>query len=137
MGATAANTTINIKRDARFRLKAVPEAAAEARTFVAETFVGWALHHLISDGKLIVSELISNSVVATPDDDVWLLVTQERDAVWICVWDSSPVLPELRACELDSEAGRGLHIVAAIADENGAFRVAEPEGKITWARLKI
>ncbi|MGH3387451.1 MAG: ATP-binding protein [Actinomadura sp.] len=101
------------------------------------TFSSWAFRHLIPDGKLIASELVSNAITATPGGAIWLLLAHERDAMWICVWDSSPVLPEKRACKPHSESGRGLHIVAAIADDNGAFPVADPKGKITWARLKI
>jgi anti-sigma regulatory factor (Ser/Thr protein kinase) len=137
MGATAAKTRVPIKGETRFRLTAVPEAAAEARTLVDETLIGWALHFLIEDAKLIVSELVANSIAATPGGEIGLLLTRERNALWICVRDSSPALPEMRACAPDSESGRGLHIVAAIAEENGAFRVVEPQGKITWARLKI
>jgi anti-sigma regulatory factor (Ser/Thr protein kinase) len=135
MRATAA--TLHSKRDFRLKIKAVPEAASQARMFVEVAFTRWALYRLIEDAKLIVSELISNSVVVTPGDDVWVLLTQGRDAVWICVWDSSPVLPEVRACDPESEGGRGLRIVAAVADGNGAFRLGDPRGKITWARLKI
>jgi hypothetical protein len=137
MGATTANTTVHIAEDARRRLKAIPESAAEARFFVAETFIRWELRELIEDAKLIVSELVGNCVPVTPGEDVWVLLARERDAVWVCVWDSSPVLPQLQAYGLESESGRGLHIVAALAPENGAFQVAEPKGKITWARLTI
>jgi anti-sigma regulatory factor (Ser/Thr protein kinase) len=135
MGATA--TISHGKRDVRLKIKAVPEAASKARAYAETMLTGWALRHLIEDAKLIVSELISNAVVATPDRDIWVLLVREHDGVWICVWDSSPELPEVRAYEPDAESGRGLHIVAAIAAENGAFRVAEPKGKLTWARLTI
>ncbi|MGH3390382.1 MAG: ATP-binding protein, partial [Actinomadura sp.] len=111
--------------------------ASEARMFVAETFADWALHERIENAELIVSELISNCIPVTPGRDVWVLLVRDRAAAWICVWDSSPVLPRIRVCGLDSESGRGLRIVAAVADANGAFRVAEPKGKITWARLTI
>jgi anti-sigma regulatory factor (Ser/Thr protein kinase) len=134
MGMTA--TVLHCKRDARLKIKAVPEAAAAARTFVEETFTRWALRALVEDAKLIVSELISNSVAVTPGAEIWALLSQERDTVWICVWDSCPILPEMRACDPYAESGRGMRIVAALADENGAFRVARPQGKITWARLK-
>jgi anti-sigma regulatory factor (Ser/Thr protein kinase) len=136
MHAMTANTASPIRQAARFRLTATPVAASQARGLVEATFIDWAFRHLIPDGQLIASELVSNSITATPGGIIWLLLAHERDAVWICVWDSSPVLPQIRPCEPDSESGRGLHIVAAIADENGAFPVAEPQGKIAWTRLK-
>ncbi|MGH3389948.1 MAG: ATP-binding protein [Actinomadura sp.] len=116
-------------------MRAVPEAVAEARSLVEATLVSWAFHHLIPDAKLIVSELASNSIPAAPGAEIWLLFTHERDAVWLCVWDPSPVLPEVRVCAPDAESGRGLRIVAAVSDDNGAFQVSTPKGKITWARL--
>jgi hypothetical protein len=127
----------HVGRVARFELRAVPEAASRARGLVEAMFINGACRHLIEDGQLITSELVGNTTAVTPGEVVWLLLAQGRDAVWIGVWDSSPVLPRKRACEPYSESGRGLHIVAAIADEHGAFPVAEPQGKITWARLKI
>jgi anti-sigma regulatory factor (Ser/Thr protein kinase) len=129
MGMTA--TISHCERDARLKIEVVPEAAAEARTFVEETLTRWALRPLIEDAKLIVSELIGNSVMVTPGAEIWALLSQERDALWICVWDSCPILPEVRACDPYAESGRGMRIVAALADENGAFRVARPQGKIT------
>lgn len=136
MGAVTAKPTVPVGWDARFKLKAVPEAATRARALVEETLTGWASRHLVPDAQLIASELVTNSIVVTPGEDLWLLLTRERNAVWICVWDSSPVLPEKRTCEPHAESGRGMHIVAAVAAADGAFPVAEPRGKLTWARLK-
>ena len=79
-------TVLHCKRDARLRSKTVPEAAAQARRFVEETFTRWVLSQPIEDAKLIVPELIGNSVTVTPGAEI-------------------------------------------------AFRVARPQGKITWARL--
>ena len=129
--------TAPVVRASRFELRAVPEAASRARGLVEAVFISWACGHLVEDGQLIASELVSNTTAVTPGEVVWLLLAQGRDTVWIGVWDSSSVLPKKRACEPHSESGRGMHIVAAIADEDGAFPVAEPQGKITWARLTI
>ena len=137
MGAATAKAIVHMVGDDRLKLKAVPEAASQARVFVGDTFIRWELHELVEDAKLIVSELVGNCVPVTPGEDVWVLLAREQGAVWICVWDSSPVLPRMQPYGLESESGRGLRIVAALADGNGAFRVAEPKGKVTWARLTI
>ncbi|MGH3390178.1 MAG: ATP-binding protein [Actinomadura sp.] len=136
-GAVTGMPAVPLGRVARFELKAVPEAASRARGLVEAMFISWACRHLIPDGQLIASELISNTTAVTPGEVVWLLLAHGRDAAWIGVWDSSPVPPQKRLRGPYSESGRGLHIVAAIADEDGAFPVAEPRGKIAWARLKI
>jgi anti-sigma regulatory factor (Ser/Thr protein kinase) len=136
MTGVTAIPTVRGERDARFRLKAVPEAAAQARALVEATLIDWRFHSLIEDAKLLVSELASNSIAATPGEELWLLLALQRSHVWICVWDSSPILPPKPAHRPESETGRGLRIVAAVADDNGAFLVAEPAGKIVWTRLK-
>jgi hypothetical protein len=131
-----AEPPVPVGRDARFTLKAVPEAAARARALVEETLTDWGFYQLVPDAQLIASELMSNSIMVTPGEDLWLLLRCERNAVWVCVWDSSPVLPEKRAFKPHAESGRGMHIVAAVAAADGAFPVAEPRGKLTWARME-
>ncbi|MGH3388207.1 MAG: ATP-binding protein [Actinomadura sp.] len=135
MIAIKANSAFPIESEPRFQLTATRDAPAQARALIEATFIDWELRHLIRDGKLITSELVTNSAVATPDASIWLLLAWEPDAVIIGVWDSSPILPKKRPCHPDSESGWGLHIVDALATCNGAFPVTRPDGKITWAEL--
>lgn len=125
------------KRLARFSLDAEFKAASEGRALVAATLVDWSLRHLMDDAKLIASELISNAVEFTSSSDIKLILSQEDGAFTIGVWDTSPNAPYLGACDPYGESGRGLHIVAALAEEHGFHPVAEPKGKLVWARVNV
>jgi anti-sigma regulatory factor (Ser/Thr protein kinase) len=137
MCVEVANTVGMEKRLARFGLDAEFAAAAEGRALVAITLIEWSLRHLVDDATLIASELISNAVEFTSSGHIELILSQEDGAFTIGVWDSNPSPPHLSPCGPYDESGRGLHIIAALAEEHGHDPVAEPEGKVVWARVRI
>jgi hypothetical protein len=130
-----ADTEIHDRLDAQFRLRAVPESSRVARELTDVVLMSWALRHLMEPARLIVCELFTNALRATAEDDVFLLLKREVTSISIGVWDSSPAMPVMGACDPDDESGRGLYIVAALADDHGCYRVGRPNGKIVWARL--
>ncbi|MBB5933097.1 ATP-binding protein [Streptomyces zagrosensis] len=119
----------------------VPTARREAR----QLLVAWLLadeHPLADAALLILSELVTNSVrhaaVSSPLSDITL--TLSPDALIIAVHDRHPTLPApLPEARPDGSGGRGLAIVAALADEvGGGLRVAPDEdglGKTSTVHL--
>jgi anti-sigma regulatory factor (Ser/Thr protein kinase) len=113
-----------------------PDAGRVARRFVR----GWAAD-VDGDGTidmlcLITSELVTNGFM---HGDAPLVITVSRDAgtVTIEVADSDPNLEDvqLRIPDESRPGGRGLRIVASLAERWGA-RPYGP-GKIVWATLVL
>ncbi|MBC6459723.1 ATP-binding protein [Actinomadura sp. HBU206391] len=108
-----------------------------ARELTEVTLLHWALPHLLADARLIVSELFTNALHAARGTDLRLLLTHEETAVRSGIWDPNPEPPIIGVCDPLEESGRGLHIVAALADDHGWHRVDSPPGKVVWASLNI
>jgi anti-sigma regulatory factor (Ser/Thr protein kinase) len=115
--------------------KAKETAVSAARAYIEEALEACELTHLMDDAKLIVSELVTNAIRYTTDVVVVQWSVSEDAEFVIEVGDSAPELPEIATDDALSLHGRGLVIVAAVADDWGAHRIEG--GKITWATLKI
>ncbi|WUI02404.1 ATP-binding protein [Spirillospora sp. NBC_00431] len=119
-----------------------------ARQLTQTRLYMWGYGHILDDVFLVVSELITNAVAATPGQEIRYQCSRDTAGVLIAVWDSSPDVPRPRpmaetaadALDLseegwDDNGGRGLPIVAALAVECG--HTPDPSnGKWVWARLK-
>lgn len=114
------------------RLASVPLG----RHFVRDTLLGWDLERLVADAELGVSELIANAV-RYARTEVTLTVTADEQ-VTIAVLDGEPRLhrpvPPLPD-DMLAESGRGLRIVAAVADDWGIE--ARTGGKSVWFSLVL
>jgi hypothetical protein len=103
----------------------------------------WRLGQFAEAAEVVVSELVTNSVLATragrwpmrqPPVRLWLV--SDGESVLVRVWDAVARPPEHRNAALDDESGRGLAIVAALcADWGYDYPPAETGGKITWAHI--
>ncbi len=124
---------------------ATPCARLHARTIVCE----WGLGELADTIELIVSELVSNAVQASMDQDerprytdehglacIHLRLSTDRQAALIEVWDENCKLPRLNQPGLDDESGRGLLLVEALAERWGWDLPATGRGKIVWALVE-
>ena len=94
-----------------------------------------------------MSELVTNAIKATRDlepqdqgsspflgrPSIVLWLTSERGAVIIRVWDNNGEMPMRQDAGLYAEGGRGVALVAALADDWGAYR--KFLGKVTWCML--
>jgi anti-sigma regulatory factor (Ser/Thr protein kinase) len=119
-------------------LGATLEAARAARLFVEGVLTGWAVpDDLIYTAKLLTSELASNAI--THGQDQGGTFTLEVRSFGCCfgvdVTDHSPVTPVVRSVAVDIEHGRGLLLVADVADSWGYY--FEGGRKHVWFHLRI
>lgn len=116
-------------------LAAIETAPARSRTVVAEELTAWGLEHLMFPAQLVASELVSNAVrhAAPP---VGLLVRRMDTGLLIGVHDRSgdaPVPSDVDPSDVDSQGGRGLVIVPAMARRWGTLLGTDE--KIVWADI--
>ncbi|URN09153.1 ATP-binding protein [Actinomadura madurae] len=108
-------------------------APALARRFVAGWFREWGIAD-DSDARVIVSELVTNSVMHGEGPIVVRVVRDERDGRPVVeVWDGGVERPEVRPENHAATSGRGLVLVSQLAIEWGTRPLLE-SGKITWAK---
>jgi anti-sigma regulatory factor (Ser/Thr protein kinase) len=121
------------RREAR-RFEGNVGAPGSARRFVVETLQGWGRHELVDDAGVVVTELATNAVLHTRRPFM-VEVSALVGAVLILVHDTSPVPPVQRPFEPMNQSGRGLSVVATLADRWGAE--LRPDGKAVWAELRL
>ncbi|MFI1730357.1 ATP-binding protein [Streptomyces acidicola] len=100
-----------------------------------------ALGALVDDATLCTSELVTNSCVHAKGTGAVLLLTAEREAVRVTVYDEDRTPPALRE-GYDGESGRGLWIVDALTEGRWGTELPAPrlgldgsEGKGVWFEL--
>lgn len=108
------------------------DSPRKARQLVREVLAKWGDDDLVNDVALVVSELATNAIRHTRDG---FRVELSRTGKSVCavVSDTSPDVPEPRVIPLAAESGRGLTIVAAVADRWG--HAQSPTGKLVWAEV--
>ncbi|MBZ6136146.1 SpoIIE family protein phosphatase/ATP-binding protein [Streptomyces olivaceus] len=106
-----------------------PAAVGEVRSRVTERLAEWGLDELAFTTELILSELVTNAI-RYGGETVHVRVLLDRSL--ICeVFDSSSTSPHLRYAAMTDEGGRGLFLVAQLAERWGTRYT--PGGKIIWA----
>lgn len=121
---------------------ATPCARLHARTIACE----WGLGELAGTIELVVSELVTNAVLASLDHDgrprcsadtglacVHLRLSTDGLAALVEVWDGNARPPEPAEPSLADESGRGLMLVDALAERWGWELPSSGRGKIVWA----
>jgi hypothetical protein len=123
----------------RADLAAGPASARQARTAVRSALAAWGIDDPSGDAELLASELVAN---AEHGDGTPISLALHRHAepgrrrgITCEVTDTSPAMPRRRAPGPDAERGRGLAIVAALAQSSGVR--ASPAGKTTWFTLAL
>ena len=116
-------------------LPGVERSVARARRFPGELL--GAVHPRLDDIELCTSELVTNAVLHSASGKgghVTIVAAGDQRSVQISVIDDGGgVVPPGRPCDLESENGRGLVIVAELADEWG---VDAAGGRTTvWFRM--
>ncbi|MFI6121668.1 ATP-binding protein [Streptomyces sp. NPDC051064] len=117
--------------------EAHPESVGQAREFASTTLAGWDLAERIDDIRLCVSELATNALAhgTVADHGFLVRLDAEDDVVRLEVHDSRRRRPETRQAADTDVSGRGLVLVAALADGWGV-QDRIPLGKIVWSCFK-
>ncbi|MET7451324.1 SpoIIE family protein phosphatase [Streptomyces sp. NPDC005574] len=130
LARTAALDTEQVRT---WRLPRDPAAVAGARKVTSRQLADWGLTEAAFATELIVSELITNAIRYGEDPIVLRLI---RDSTLICeVSDGSSTAPHLRRARVFDEGGRGLLLVAQIAERWGSRQT--PTGKTIWAEQAL
>ncbi|MER5467727.1 SpoIIE family protein phosphatase [Streptomyces sp. NPDC002685] len=114
-------------------LPSEPAAVAGARREVSLRMADWGLDEAVFTAELIVSELVTNAI-RYGDPPVQLRLI--RGTALICeVRDGSSTAPHMRRARTFDEGGRGLMMVAQLAERWGTRHL--PGGKSIWAEIGI
>ena len=114
---------------------ALLESARGAREFVEEHCRQWAVHDIVDDVMLVVSELVTNAIThARSACELRLLLT--GSVLRVEVGDTGAGTPDPMRTDGDDEHGRGLVLVAALSRAWGIDSVADG-GKVVWAEVPI
>ncbi|GAA4520142.1 hypothetical protein GCM10023191_096630 [Actinoallomurus oryzae] len=108
-------------------------SAGVARDFVASRLRLWGRSHQVDDGVQLISEMFNNALVHAPSPDYVVAVDWNAGRIRLEMWDSSPHRPTVLPIDVEEEHGRGMHLIAALAEIWGS-RVAA-SGKCVWAVL--
>ncbi|WP_406109747.1 SpoIIE family protein phosphatase [Streptomyces sp. NBC_01003] len=106
-----------------------PATVSGARTFASCTLTAWGLEELSFSTELIISELVTNAIRHGKSPVQMRLILQ--DTLTCEVFDSSSTAPHLRRARNSDEGGRGLLLVAQLAERWGTRH--SREGKVIWA----
>ncbi|MFJ6556660.1 SpoIIE family protein phosphatase [Streptomyces luteogriseus] len=110
-----------------------PAAVARARKMAGEQLAEWGLTEAEFATELIVSELVTNALRYGGAPIALRLI---RDSALICeVSDGSSTAPHLRRARVFDEGGRGLLLVAQLAERWGSRQTAT--GKTIWAEQPL
>lgn len=112
---------------------------------IARDFVGTVLRSLghdeiVEDARLCTSELTTNAVQHATGTGSLLWLAIECGQVRVTVYDGSRVEPVVRRDGGEAETGRGLPLIAALADAWGTTRGAPlglGGGKGVWFTLAL
>ncbi|MEU9554016.1 SpoIIE family protein phosphatase [Streptomyces fumanus] len=120
-------------RVAEWRVPADPAAVGEVRAGVTRRLAGWGLEELAFTTELILSELVTNAIRYGAEP---IRVRVLRDRSLICeVSDGTSTSPHLRYAAMTDEGGRGLFLVAQLAERWGTRYTRD--GKVIWAQQPI
>ncbi|WP_326696159.1 SpoIIE family protein phosphatase [Streptomyces sp. NBC_01754] len=131
VGRTLRLTAENV---AEWDVASDPSAVSEVRAKLSDTLTRWNLVEEAFTTELILSELVTNSIrhAAGP-----IRVRLIRDRALICeVSDRSSTSPHLRQAATTDEGGRGLFLVAQLAERWGT-RYTDDGGKVIWTEQPL
>jgi anti-sigma regulatory factor (Ser/Thr protein kinase) len=114
-----------------------PESVPMARRYVGEA-LDRIPPELCQTAVLLVSELATNVVRHSGAREFVVELDDRPDEglLWVGVTDSGTGLPVLRPPSLTAEHGRGMQLVATLADRWGAGRRRGATDKTVWFELR-
>ncbi|MDT0403346.1 ATP-binding protein [Streptomyces sp. DSM 41635] len=124
-------------RNFTVQLSPTPRGARLARLLGAEQLRSWGLP--MDPARQVIAELAVNAVThgRVPGRDFRLTLYVVADTLRIEVTDTlGELLPQPQQAPTDSESGRGLLLVEALADRWGVSEGRFPR-KTVWAELRL
>ncbi|MFI8997359.1 SpoIIE family protein phosphatase [Streptomyces sp. NPDC053542] len=118
---------------ATLALPSEPAAVSGARRFTTDTLSAWGLDELSFTTELMVSELVTNAIrYGKPPVHLRLIL----ESTLTCeVFDTNSTAPHMRRARTFDEGGRGLLLVAQLAERWGTRH--SREGKVIWAEQAL
>ncbi|MFJ8013677.1 SpoIIE family protein phosphatase [Streptomyces sp. NPDC096339] len=115
-------------------LSSDPSVVAEARRKTTEQLTAWGLEEASFVTELVVSELVTNAIrYGAPP--VQLRLIHDKSTLICEVSDTSSTAPHMRRARIFDEGGRGLLLVAQLAQRWGTRHT--PVGKTIWAEQSL
>ncbi|MEU9779529.1 SpoIIE family protein phosphatase [Streptomyces phaeochromogenes] len=129
----AGTRALGADRIAEWQVPSDPAAVGEVRASVTRQLTEWGLDDLSFATELMLSELVTNAIrYGTGPIQVRML----HDRSLICeVFDGSNTSPHLRYAASTDEGGRGLFLVAQLAERWGTRYT--PAGKVIWTEQPL
>lgn len=115
-----------------FQLTPTARSVPDARRHVLDTLDEWDLD-LRDVAALLVSEAVTNAVLHARTVITLRIEEEEDGAVRICVTDASAVPPAMRHHSDTATTGRGLRLIANLAETWDVE--GDANGKTVWFRL--
>jgi anti-sigma regulatory factor (Ser/Thr protein kinase) len=120
----------------RADLAAIPPTRRRLRTFLCRSGLG----EIADMAALLSTELLANAVTHgcsefSPQAEVTMTATYDGHRLCLAVHDPSDNQPRLGSASEDQEHGRGLLLVASLADRWGVTANAGGTGKSVWLEL--
>ncbi|MDI3407905.1 ATP-binding protein [Streptomyces cavernicola] len=112
-------------------------AVPQARRFVRAVIAGRVPDDRLDDILLCTSELATNALQHTPAGRMFSVrVVAAGGALRVELHDAGDGTPQVREVAEDDDRGRGLLLVAVLADDWGISRRDGP-GKSVWAAFRL
>lgn len=117
----------------RVPLPAGPSAVSTARAEVRAAVAAWHVPVDPDVAALLTSELVTNAVQHEGNPGILLAIKSCSGRLRVDVYDTSHAMPAPVNPPADAESGRGLILVAALADDWGFY--GTPDGKAVYFSL--
>ncbi|MEU8589252.1 SpoIIE family protein phosphatase [Streptomyces sp. NPDC048664] len=118
---------------AQWQVPRDPAAVARVRSACARRLAEWGVGDAAFTAELILSELITNAI-RYGSEPIGVRVIRDRCLIFE-VSDASSTSPRLRRARVTDEGGRGLFLVARLAERWGTRYT--PTGKVIWAEQSL
>ena len=124
----------------RTELPAGLASARQARAAVRQALTAWDMGRLSGDAELLASELVANAAEHGDGAPINLALYRHAEpgadpGITCEVTDTAAQFTQRRQAGPDAERGRGLAIVAALAEASGVR--ASQAGKTSWFTLAL
>ncbi|MFE9633561.1 SpoIIE family protein phosphatase [Streptomyces sp. NPDC006463] len=115
-------------------LSSDPSVVAQARRHASDQLTAWGLEEASFVTELLVSELVTNAI-RYGQPPIQLRLIHENSTLICEVSDASNSAPHMRRARIFDEGGRGLLLVAQLAQRWGTRHA--PIGKTIWAEQSL